>query len=103
MNTDNETQLPGELVKLLERQIESARHGDLAGLERLAGQCEPLVASITSAGLLDRPEYDGLRERLGSLYRELQLMLLTQKDAAGEQLKLVQKHRNKLVTYRGNI
>jgi hypothetical protein len=103
MKKNDEVQLLEELANLLERQVELARHGDFAELERLAGQCEPLVARITAAGLLGRPEYVGLRERLGRLYRKLQLVLSAQKDATGEQLKLTHRHQRTLAVYRGNL
>ncbi|MCJ7729059.1 MAG: hypothetical protein MUO27_04160 [Sedimentisphaerales bacterium] len=103
MSADDEIRLLGELSNLLERQIELARRGSLAGLEQLAGQCEPLVAKITAAGLLEKSEHKTARDRLAKLYRDLQLMLSTQKDAAVEQLKSVRKGKKTLAVYRGNV
>jgi hypothetical protein len=103
MSADDDTQLIGELANLLERQIELARHGDFAGLERLAGQCEPLVARITAAGLLQNPAYKAERERLAKFYRDIQMAISMQKDVTGEQLKSMRKHKKTLATYRGSI
>ena len=103
MNADDEIRLLGELANLLEKQIELARRGGFAGLERLAGQCEPLVAKITAAGLLEKPEHKAERERLAKLYRDLQMALSTQKDVTGEQLKSIRKHKKTLAIYRSNI
>jgi hypothetical protein len=103
MSADDDTQLMVELANLLERQIELARHGDFAGLERLAGQCEPLVARITAAGLLQNPAYKTERERLAKFYRDIQMAISMQKDVTGEQLKSMRKHKKTLATYRGSI
>jgi hypothetical protein len=103
MKKNDEVQLLEELANLLEKQVEFARHGDFAGLERLAGQCEPLVARITAAGLLDNPAYKAEREQLAKFYRDIQMAVSTQKDATGEQLKSMRKHKKTLATYRSNI
>ncbi len=62
-----------------------------------------LARKIAAAGLLDRPAYDGWRERLAGLYRKLQLMLSTQKDAVAGQLKAVNKGRKTLAMYRSSV
>jgi len=103
MSPDDGTQLLGELASLLEKQIELARRGGLAGLEQLAGQCEPLVAKITAAGLLEKPYHKVQRERLAKLYHDLQLMLSAQKGVVAKQLKSIGKGRRTLATYRSNI
>jgi hypothetical protein len=103
MKNGDEVRLLEALANILEKQIELARHGDFAGLERLAGQCEPLVARISAAGLLENPAYKENRERLAKLYRDIQMAISMQKDAAGEQLKSMRKHKKTLATYRSNI
>jgi hypothetical protein len=103
MSPDEDIRLLGELERLLEKQIELGRRGGLAGLEQLAGLCEPLVAKITAAGLLEKSEHKDQRERLAKLYRDLQLLLSTQKDAAAEQLKSIRKGKKTLAIYRGNV
>jgi len=103
MKKDDEVRLLEELANILKRQIGLALHGDFAGLERLAGQCEPLVARITAAGLLENLAYKAERERLAKFYRDLQVAVSMQKDAAGEQLKSMHKHKKTLAVYRGSI
>jgi hypothetical protein len=100
MKNDDESRLLEELANLLERQIELARHGDFAGLKRLAGQCEPLVARITAAGLLENPAYKAERERLAKFYRDIRMAISMQKDVTGEQLKSINKGRKTLAIYR---
>ncbi len=103
MNADDEIRLLAELENLLERQIELARRGSFTGLHQLAGRCEPLVAKIMAAGLLEKPDHKVQRERLAKLYRDLQLMLSAQKNAVAEQLKSIRKGKRTLATYRGNM
>jgi hypothetical protein len=103
MNRDDETQLLGQLGNLLERQIELARHGDFAGLEQLAGQCEPLVARISASGLLENPMYKAERERLAKFYRDIQMAISMQKDITGEQLKSIGKGRKTIAAYRNGF
>ena len=103
MNGDNETQLLEELEKLLVRQIELARRSSFGKLLQLAGQCEPLTAKITAAGLLEKPEHKTARDHLASLYKDLHLLLSAQQNAAAEQLKSVSKGKKTLADYRNNI
>jgi hypothetical protein len=103
MNSEDETELVGELEKLLKRQIELARRGSISGLEPLAGKSEGLVAKITAAGLLEKPEHKAGKERLVKLYRDLQLLLSTQKADVAGQLKSIDKGKRTLSVYRGNV
>ena len=96
-------QLLKELARILERQIEFVRHDDVAGLEELVNHSGQLARKMAAAGLLDRPEYDGWRDRLAGLYEELQLMLSTRKDAVAGQLKAINKGRKTLAMYRGCV
>ena len=103
MKNDDEARLLEELANILEKQVELVRHGDFAGLERLAGQCEPLVARITAAGLLENPAYKAERERLAKFYRDIQMAVSMQKNVTCEQLKSMRKHKKTLAVYRGSI
>ncbi len=103
MKKDDEARLLEELANSLGKQIELARHGDFAGLERLAGQCEPLVARISAAGLLENPAYKAERERLAEFYRDIQMAISMQKAETGEQLKSISKGRKTIAAYRNGF
>ena len=103
MKQDDEIRLLKELAGVLEKQIEFVRHDDISGVDELVGHSERLATKITAAGLLDRPQYDEWRERMAGLYRELQLMLSTQKDAVAGQLKSINKGKKTLAIYRDGI
>lgn len=103
MKKDDEIRLLEELANILERHIELVRRDDVAGLEEQVGHGGHLVRKIAAAGLLDRPQYNGWRDRLAGLYRDLQLVLSTQKEAVAGQLRLLQNGRKTLAAYRNNI
>ena len=103
MKKDEEIRLLEELANILERQIELVRHDDIAELDEQVSQMGQLAMKIMAAGLLDRPQYDGWRERLIGLYRDLQLMLSTQKDAVAGQLRSINKGQKTLAVYRDGI
>jgi hypothetical protein len=100
---DDEIGLLEYLANTLERQIELTRHGDFEESEKLVGYSEQLAVKITAAGLLERPEYDGWRKRLTVLYKNLELVLSTQKDAVAGQLKSIHMGKKTLAAYRGNF
>ncbi|MGD0078056.1 MAG: hypothetical protein ABSB91_05435 [Sedimentisphaerales bacterium] len=103
MNETEDIQLLAELENNLKKQLELARRGSLASVEKLAGQCQALVEKIKAAGLVEKPEYQSQRQRIEKLYQDLQLMLSSQKDAVAEQLKSIHRGRKTLATYRSNI
>ena len=103
MNETDNTQLLTELETNLKKQLEFARRGDLASVENLADRCRMLVEKITSAGLMEKPQYQSQRQNIEKLYRDLLLMLSSQKDAVAKQLKSIHKSRQTLSVYRGNI
>jgi hypothetical protein len=103
MKQDDEIRLLQELAGILERQIELVRQDDIAGVDELAGLGDQLAVKISAAGLLEKPQYNDWRERLTGLYRELQLMLSTQKDAVAGQLRLINKGRKTLAMYRDGV
>jgi hypothetical protein len=103
MNETNDAQFLTELENNLKKQLEFARRGSLESVEKLAGQCRTLVEKISSAGLIEKPEYKSQRQRIEKLYQELLLLLSSQKDAVAEQLKSIHKGRKTLSAYRGSI
>ena len=89
MNKDGQMRLLDDLQGLLEKQIEMARRGNLRRVEALAGQADSVVARIVQTKVLQQPEFDDRREHLTKLYKKLELMLATGKDAVNRQLRRV--------------
>jgi hypothetical protein len=103
MKKEDEIQLLNELVNVLERQLEFARHGEAGETENLIGCGEQLAFKITAAGLLERPEYDHWRNRLTELYKNLELVFSAQKQAVAEQMKSIQMSKKTLAAYSGSV
>ena len=99
-NEDGQTSLVDDLQGLLEKQIEMARRGNLRRVEALAEQADAIVGRIVKARILQKPEFDDQREHLTKLYKKLELMLATGKDAVNRQLHRVGSGRKALQAYR---
>ncbi len=102
MNEDGQMRLLNDLQGLLEKQIEMARRGNLRRVEALAEQADSIVARIVQARVFEQPEFDGRREHLTRLYKKLELILATGKDAVGKQLRQVGSGRRTLQAYRNS-
>jgi hypothetical protein len=103
MKKNDEIQLLEELANVLERQIEFTRQDDLEELEKLIGQSEQLAVKITAAGLLDQPKYDWWRKHLTGLYKNMELVLSTQKRAVAQHLNVIDKGKKTLAVYRDSV
>ncbi len=103
MNETDNTQLLTELETNLNKQLEFVRRGNLESVEKLADNCRLLVEKISSAGLMEKPQYQSQRQHIEKLYQNLLLLLSSQKDAVAEQLKSISRGRQTLSAYRGNI
>lgn len=102
MNTDEQSCMLDDLQSLLENQIERARRSDLRRVEALAEQADSIVARIVKTKALEQPEFDGRREHLTRLYKKLELILATGKEAVGKQLRQVGSGRRTLQAYRNS-
>ncbi len=100
VNNDEQMRLLDDLQGLLEKQIEMARRGNLRRVEALAEQADSIVARIVQTRVLQQPDFDGRREHLTKLYKKLELMLETGKDAVSRQLRRVGSGRKTLHAYR---
>ncbi len=102
MNTDEQVRLLDDLQGLLEKQIETARRGNLRRVEALAGKADSIVARIVETKALESTDFDGRREHLTGLYKTLELILATGKEAVGKQLRQVGSGRRTLQAYRNS-
>ncbi len=100
MNKDEQTSLLDDLQGLLEEQMEMARRGNVRRVEALAEQADSIVATIVQTTVLQQPEFDDRREHLTKLYKKLELILATGKDAVSRQLRRVGSGRRTLQAYR---
>lgn len=102
MNTDEQVSLLDDLQGLLEKQIETARRGNLRRVEALAAQADSIIARIVQTRVLEQTEFDGQREHLTKLYKKLELILATGKEAVGKQMRQIGSGRRALQAYRNS-
>jgi hypothetical protein len=102
MSSDEDIRLLGELENLLKKQIELARRGSFASVEKLALQADLLARDIGNLGVLDRPEHSVLRAELKRLYNELFVVLAGERSATAHQIKRLRRGKRTLEVYRKN-
>jgi hypothetical protein len=102
MSTEEQKSPLDELQHLLQRQIEAAQKGNLAGVELLSKRAEPLVGQIAASGILGRSEFEDRREQLKKLYNNLCLAITAQKKGVSERLSRIRKGRKTIGVYRTN-
>jgi len=100
---DGQIHPPDELQRLLEKQIELARQGNISEIEVLSKQASSLVSKIARSGVLESSEFKSQRERLRKLYQDLCLALAAQQAKTVEELSRVRKGKKTIKTYRSNI
>ncbi len=95
-----ETVLADELQQLLERQLDLARGGRLAGVEKLGERVDTVVARITEAGMLDSPPLRSRMPVLEGLYRELCTVLAAQQQETSNTLRAIRRGKRMVAAYR---
>jgi len=105
MSTDKEIKLLDDLQSLLEKQIELAQQGNVAGsrLETLNERADSLIGQIVQTGTLESAEFKNRRKQLQKLYEELCLALTAAKADTVEKLSQLRKGKKTIGTYRNNI
>ncbi|MFZ2146845.1 MAG: hypothetical protein WAV28_06460 [Sedimentisphaerales bacterium] len=100
---DGQIHLPDELQRLLEKQIELARQGNISEIEVLSKQASSLVSKIARSGLLESSEFKSQREQLRKSYQDLCLALTAQKAETTKEISRVRKGKKSIKAYRSNI
>ena len=97
--------LLNNLTRLLEEQINIARHGDMNGrqIENISEQTETLVKDIVEAGLFELEELRHQREQIKRLYNSLSLAIIARRDEADKQIKQIRKGKKTIEVYRNSI
>jgi hypothetical protein len=87
------------LRRLLERQLELVHRGRLAAAQELFEQTAPCVQTIVDTQTLDSCGWEGRRENVRWLYRQLCLALTTQREETAAALNAVRRGKRLLKTY----
>ncbi len=88
-----------QLRSLLERQLELLHQGSLAAAVTLGEQADERVRVIVAARALQGPGAAGPWQRIESLYRELSLTLVAQREETSAVLHAVRRGKKILRTY----
>ena len=102
MSTVGQMHLLDNLQSLLEKQIETARKGNLRRLEALAKQTDSVVEELGKTKTFDLTEFGGQRKDIVKLYKKLELILETGKDTIDRQLRQAGNVQKTLKAYRNN-
>ena len=89
------------LEELLGRQIDRLKTYDLDTAMRCAEESEPIAAELTRTGFLEQPENAAARARVQSLYRELTLVLASQRQEVSDKLDQIRSGLKSLTAYAG--
>lgn len=103
MSCAQPTKLLDALQNLLQKQIDLARQGNVAAVERLSEQADVLVKKITGLHLLEMPRFRQRRTGLEKLYRNLHLLITSRKDEISGQMKQIRKGKMTVKSYRENL
>lgn len=89
------------LEELLTRQIDRLKQYDLDAAVALAEESEPAAAELTRTGFLEQPENSEIRGRVRSLYRELTLIIASQRQEVSDKLDQIRSGLKTLGSYAG--
>ena len=96
-------QVVSYLEEILIRQLEKIRNYDLDGALALAEEANELAVNIGSDGLLDKPEFADERWRIKKLYKDIGLIIASEREEVAEKLKLIRKGIKALGFYGDNV
>ena len=89
------------LEDLLGRQIDRLKCYDLDGAMACAEQSESIAAELTRSGFLEQSENAELKTRIQSQYRELMLIIASQRQEVSDKLDQIRNGLKTLGMYAG--
>jgi hypothetical protein len=89
------------MEELLSRQIERLKNYDLDAAIRCAEESEKVSAELIRSGILEQPENTEIKERIQSLYRQLCLIIASQRQEVADKLEQIRSGLKTLGTYSG--
>lgn len=95
-------QMVDYLEDILVRQLEKIRNYDLDGAMALAEEANELATTIGKEGVLDKPEFVDERWRIKKLYKDIGLIIASEREEVNQKLKLIRKGIKALGLYGNN-
>ena len=96
-------QITDYLEHILTRQLEKLRKYDLDGAMNLAHEVNDIAANVGKKAILDRPEYEAQRKRIHQLYKEIGLVIASERQEVSEKVRQIRKGLKALGHYRENM
>jgi hypothetical protein len=100
---DSFRQMIAYLDNILTRQLERVRKYDLDGALALAEEANNLAASIGREKILERPDYVHERRRIKKLYKDICLIIASERQEVGAKLNQIRKGIKALGVYGDNL
>ena len=91
------------LENILTRQVERLRRYDLDGAMELAEEVNQLAATIGGEKILEQPEFDGDRNRIKNLYKDLCLIIASERQEVKGKLRQIRQGIKALGVYGDNL
>ncbi len=91
----------GYLEDLLTRQIDRLKQYDLDAAMACAEESRAVADRLTDSGFLERPENADRKERIGALYRELMLVIASERQEVSDKMIQIRDGLKTLGTYAG--
>ena len=98
-NEEGYEQMVNYLENVLTRQVEKLRKYDIDGALALAEEANDLALGIQESGILGREDFTEERGRIMSLYREIGLIIASERSEVAEKLKAIRKGIKTLEAY----
>ena len=96
-------QIVDYLEDILVRQLEKIRNYDLDGAMALAEEANELAATIGKERVLDKPEFVDERWRIKKLYKDIGLIIASEREEVVQKLKVIRKGIKALGLYGKNM
>ena len=94
-------QMTAYLEDLMSRQIQKLQQYDLAAAMRIAEESQSLSEKIMQASVLSRPGFEEQRDCIQGLYKELCLVIASQRQEVSDKLGQIRTGLRTLGTYAG--
>ena len=89
------------LEELLTRQIDHLKQYDLDAAVSYAEESDPVASELMRTGFLEQPENSQAKARIRSLYRELTLVIASQRQEVSSKLDQIRNGLKTLGSYAG--
>ena len=101
LTDEDARQMTAYLEDLMSRQIQKLQQYDLDAAMRIAEESQSLSEKIMQASVLSRPGFEEQRDRIQGLYKELCLVIASQRQEVSNKLGQIRTGLRTLGTYSG--